>query len=61
MYILKIIDIKIRKYAHCGLYLRFMVLIGLISVRISLNIIVIIHEAPRNPPELGFERLTVPV
>ena len=41
MYILKTIYIKIRECAHCGLYPRFMVLTGLISVRISLNVIVI--------------------
>ena len=33
----KTIYIKIRECAHCGFYPRFMVLTGLISVRISLN------------------------
>ena len=39
-YILKIIYIKIRECAHYGLYPRFMFLTGLMSVRISLNVIV---------------------
>ena len=40
MYILKIFCIKIREYAHCGLCPRYMVLTSLISVRVSLNVIV---------------------
>ena len=59
MYILKIIYIKIREYAHCGVYLRFIALTGLISVRINLNVIVYLKHR-RNPLEFGFERLTVP-
>ena len=40
IYILKTIYDKIRECAHCGLYPHFMVLTGLISVRITLNVIV---------------------
>ena len=42
MYILKMFCIKIRDWecAHCGLYPRFLVLTGLFSVHISLNVIV---------------------
>ena len=39
MYILKIIDIKIRECAHCSIHIRFIVLTGLISVGIGLNVI----------------------
>ena len=40
MYILKIIYINNREYAHYGLYPYFMDLTGLVSVRTSLNVIV---------------------
>ena len=40
MYILKIIDMNNREFAHCGLYPHFMHLTGLVSVRTSLNFIV---------------------
>ena len=40
MYILKIIYINNREYAHCGRYPNFMDLTGLVSVCTSLNVIV---------------------
>ena len=40
MYILKIIYINNRESVHCGFYPHFMDLTGLVSVRTSLNFIV---------------------
>ena len=40
MYILKIIDIRIRESAHCSIHPRVIVVSGLMSVHIDLNVIV---------------------
>ena len=50
MYILKIFYIIISECAHCDLYPCFMVLTGLSSVRISLNVIVMFTWSTEESP-----------